>query len=241
MINKLITPESTHSFILATTSSFKQKLFKRIGLPFTVLDPQTDETPYPNEDGATLAQRLARAKAEAGAHIAIQNSKVNVQTDACVRRTERLFIIGCDQVPVLESGQILHKPGTPELAKQELRRLSGKRVVFYTAVSVIRVKQPMLAGGTPEDSQHQPHLHSDIHHVGSHTDITTVTYRPISEQHIERYLDQEAGWRCAGAVQSEALGITLLAAIDTTDPSALVGLPLIGLTSLLQNQNIQIP
>ena len=105
--------------ILASTSRYRRDLLARLRLPFEVLAPQVDETPLPGEPPATLACRLALAKAQA---IAVQQPKA--------------VVIGSDQVVDL-AGQPLGKPGDHARATAQLRQMRGQNVVFQTAVAVV--------------------------------------------------------------------------------------------------------
>ncbi|HYW55982.1 MAG TPA: Maf family nucleotide pyrophosphatase [Polaromonas sp.] len=114
-------------------------------------------------------------------------------------------VIGSDQVADL-NGEPLGKPGTHERAVAQLRQMRGKTVVFQTAVAVV-----CLQGGFEQ------------------TEIAAVKvkFRDLSDTEIENYLQTEQPYDCAGSAKSEGLGIALLDAIDSDDPTALVGLPLI--------------
>jgi MAF protein len=122
------------------------------------------------------------------------------------------LIVGSDQVAVLDGVQ-LRKPGGRARAMQQLRAASGKIVEFYTGVCV-------LNSATGENA-------SDL-------DRTAVHFRRLSDECIARYIDREPAFDCAGAFKSEGLGIALFEKIETEDPSALVGLPLIRLVRLLE-------
>ncbi|MFV0370897.1 MAG: Maf family nucleotide pyrophosphatase [Azonexus sp.] len=102
--------------VLASTSPYRRELLSRLGLPFTVANPDTDETPLPGETPQALAWRLAEAKARAVADAHPQ-----------------ALIIGSDQVATV-NGKIYGKPGTHERAMAQLRELSGQSVNFYTAL-----------------------------------------------------------------------------------------------------------
>ncbi len=102
--------------VLASTSPYRRELLSRLGLPFTVANPDTDETPLPGETPQALALRLAEAKARAVADAHPQ-----------------ALIIGSDQVATAH-GKIYGKPGTHERAVAQLRELSGQSVNFYTAL-----------------------------------------------------------------------------------------------------------
>lgn len=102
--------------VLASGSRYRRELLERLGLPFTTLSPDVDESPLPAEPPRQTAVRLARTKAEAGG-----------------KRYRNAWIIGSDQVADLD-GQPLGKPGTVEKARSQLRLLSGHSVLFHTAI-----------------------------------------------------------------------------------------------------------
>ena len=127
-------------------------------------------------------------------------------------RFPQALIIGSDQVADL-AGQPLGKPGTHERAVAQLRAMSGQTVVFQTALSVV-----CQATGFEQ------------------TDLAAVEvrFRALNDGEIERYLRAEQPYDCAGSAKSEGLGIALLEAIPSVDPTALVGLPLIRTARLLR-------
>ena len=120
------------------------------------------------------------------------------------------LVIGSDQVAELD-GQPLGKPGTHERARAQLARMSGRTVQFHTAVAVV--------GPDFERVDLAP---------------VAVRFRTLDEDEIERYLRAEQPYDCAGSAKSEGLGIALLEAIDSDDPTALIGLPLIRTARLLR-------
>jgi len=125
-------------------------------------------------------------------------------------------VIGSDQVADLD-GQPIGKPGTHENAVAQLRRLSGRQAVFQTAVAVVRA-----------DTGFAKALLAPV----------TVRFRTLGDGEIERYLRLEQPYDCAGSAKSETLGIALLDAIDSDDPTALVGLPLIRTCALLREAGL---
>lgn len=127
------------------------------------------------------------------------------------------WIIGSDQVADL-AGNPIGKPGTRAAAARQLAQLSGRQVQFHTAVCLLANKQRFEKVVT-----------------------TTVTYRSLSTSMIERYLDLEPAFDCAGSAKSEGLGIALLSDLSTPDPTALIGLPLIALTELLADAGWSLP
>lgn len=135
------------------------------------------------------------------------------------RRHPEALVIGADQVADLH-GEPLGKPGNHERATAQLQRMSGQTVVFQTALTVCCV-----ATGFEQ---------SDLAPV-------RVRFRPLDAGEIERYLRAEQPYDCAGSAKSEGLGIALLDAIDSDDPTALVGLPLIRTARLLRAAGMVIP
>ena len=109
---------SPHRLILASTSTYRHELLERLRLPFEAVAPDVDETPLPGEQPATLARRLARAKA---ADVAAHHPGA--------------VVIGSDQVADLD-GLPLGKPGNHDSAVAQLRAMRGRTVVFHTAVAV---------------------------------------------------------------------------------------------------------
>ena len=134
-------------------------------------------------------------------------------------RHRQAIVIGSDQVADL-AGRPLGKPGTHERAVAQLRAMSGQSVVFQTALSVVCV-----ATGFEQ------------------TDLAAVEvrFRTLNEGEIERYLRAEQPYDCAGSAKSEGLGIALLEAIHSDDPTALVGLPLIRTARLLRAAGCVLP
>jgi septum formation protein len=125
-------------------------------------------------------------------------------------------VIGSDQVADLD-GRPMGKPGTHERAVEQLRQLSGRRAVFQTAVAVVR---------------------ADRGYARTLLAPVTVQFRTLADAEIERYLRAEQPYDCAGSAKSETLGIALLARIDSDDPTALVGLPLIRTCTLLREAGL---
>jgi septum formation protein len=185
--------------ILGSTSRDRRELLTRLCLPFDVAAPDVDETPAPDEAPAALAERLAMAKAREVA-----------------ARHPGAIVIGSDQVADL-GGAPLGKPGTHERALQQLRSMSGRAVVFHTAVAVLR----------PQTG-----------YVGRARVPVTVRFRHLGESEIDNYLRAEQPYDCAGSAKSEGLGIALLEAIESDDPTALIGLPLIATARLLREAGL---
>jgi septum formation protein len=174
--------------VLGSTSRYRRELLERLRVPFEVAAPHVDETPLPGELPASLAVRLALAKAQA---VAAQFPKA--------------VVIGSDQVADL-NGQPLGKPGTHERAVAQLGQMRGQTVIFQTALAVMCLETGLVQ--------------QDIAQV-------RVVFRDLSDAEIENYLRAEQPYDCAGSAKSEGLGIALLERIDSDDPTALIGLPLI--------------
>jgi len=135
---------------------------------------------------------------------------------AVARRHPNAVVIGSDQVADL-AGEAIGKPGTHERAVAQLQRMRGKSVVFQTAVAVVCAVRG---------------------HAGSALVPVTVRFRRLDDAEIERYLRAERPYDCAGSAKAETLGIALLDAIESNDPTALVGLPLIKTCALLRDAGI---
>ncbi|VTU39868.1 Maf-like protein YceF [Variovorax sp. PBS-H4] len=137
---------------------------------------------------------------------------------AVARRFPDAVVIGSDQVADL-AGEPLGKPGNHARATDQLRRMRGKTLVFQTAVAVVC----QAAGFSQRDLA-----------------PVRVVFRNLSDAAIERYLLAEQPYDCAGSAKSEGLGIALLEAIDSDDPTALVGLPLIRTANMLRAAGIDL-
>ena len=125
-------------------------------------------------------------------------------------------VIGSDQVAVHE-GKVLGKPGTVANAERQLARLSGQRVDFLTGVVLLNTTTGRLQ---------------------THTDRTATTFRRLPEAEIRRYVELDQPLDCAGAIKSESRGVMLFERVETEDPTAAIGLPLIRLAALLRNEGI---
>ena len=187
-------PRAQRTLVLASSSPYRQRLLKRLGLPFESARPEADETPIPGESFERTAIRLAELKARAVAP-----------------RFPAALIIGSDQVASC-AGERMDKPGTHENAVRQLRHMSGRSARFDTAVCLLDATTGRLA------SRNVP---------------CEVVFRVLAPAVIEQYLAREQPYDCAGSAKSEGLGIVLIAAMRTDDPTSLVGLPLIALIDLL--------
>ena len=130
------------------------------------------------------------------------------------------LIIGSDQVATLNGKQI-GKPGSHENAFHQLQEMRGHRVVFHTALC--------LWDERAKDSG----LKAQVENVQ-----TFVTFRDLPDEELDAYLRIEQPYDCAGSAKNEGLGITLIEKIESSDPTALTGLPLIALTSMLRRAGV---
>lgn len=128
------------------------------------------------------------------------------------------LIIGSDQSAIL-NGHVLHKPGNHQTATEQLRAASGQQITFQTGLCL---------------------YNSASKHMQSTLVPYTVTFRELSNEMIEAYLQAEKPYNCAGSFKSEGLGIALFEKMQGDDPSALIGLPLIALINMLNNENFSV-
>ncbi len=185
--------------ILASSSPYRRELLQRLGLPFTCISPDIDETGLLNEGPEALVRRLARGK-----------------VDAIAKMHQDAIIIGSDQVASIGKS-ILTKPGNSKNALAQLQLCSGNTVTFYTSLHV-------LDGTTGQQY--------------STVEPFVVGFRELQEAQILRYIELEQPFDCAGSFKCEGLGITLFTHLSGRDPNALVGLPLIELTGMLQQLGV---
>ena len=140
-----------------------------------------------------------------------------LKAQAARERFPGAWVIGSDQVADLD-GRPVGKPGNRDNARAQLRAMRGRRVVFHTGLC-------LLANGRAHEAMVP----------------TEVAFRDYTDAEIERYLDREPAFDCAGSAKSEALGIALIASLQGDDPTALVGLPLIALSAMLRSEGVAVP
>lgn len=180
--------------VLASTSPYRRALMEQAGYTFRARSPGVDEDAVkalglpPRE----LAERLAVAKADA-----LRDSEPGA------------ILIGSDQVAVID-GEALDKPGTPERAAAQLRKLSGRTHHLITALAVRRGDE-----------------------LRTHTDVTAMTMRELSDGEIAGYLEADRPFDCAGSYKHEGRGAALFSRVATDDPAAIVGLPMKALAAIL--------
>jgi septum formation protein len=192
----------TNGIVLATGSRYRRQLFERLGLPFQSWSPDIEESARSGEAPHATAARLAREKAR-----------------AAEERWPDAWVIGSDQVVDVD-GRAVSKPGTLENARAQLHELSGRTLLFHTALCVAHAGR---------GRRHERMV------------TTEVAFRTLSDAEIERYLEREPAFDCAGSAKSEGLGISLLSRLHGDDPTALVGLPLIALAEVLRSEGFRVP
>lgn len=172
------------------------------------------ETAAPDVDETPRASEAPR---ELALRLALEKAQAVAQ--AMADRKPQAIVIGSDQVADLH-GQPLGKPGTHERAAAQLARMSGQTVLFHTAVAVVQASRGFAQSSLA---------------------TVTVRFRALDAATIERYLLAEQPYDCAGSAKSEGLGIALLQAIESDDPTALIGLPLIRTAQLLRAAGLTLP
>jgi septum formation protein len=140
------------------------------------------------------------------------------KAEAVAQRAPHALVIGSDQV-ASASGEVLGKAGTAAAARAQLASLSGERARFFTACALLGPGGIRLM----------------------HVDTTTVRFRRLSAAEIERYVQREQPFDCAGSFKVESLGIALLESVESEDPTGLIGLPLIWLAAALRSAGCAVP
>lgn len=194
--------------VLASGSKYRAELLNRLKIPFQQVSPDVDESELPGESAQELARRLALTKAHA---VSIGKFVANIPGQP--------IIIASDQVAALGE-QILGKPGTMARAQQQLTRMQGQSVSFYTSLHMCNLA----------DNSHFTSL-----------DTTVATLRSLSQAQIQRYLNVDQPLDCAGSFKIESLGISLFNRVETKDPTALVGLPMIAVCEGLRQFGLDVP
>lgn len=188
---------SLPELVLASTSPYRQELMQRAGLKFRAVAPHFEEVHNDNDDPAALALALARGKAMSVA-----------------ANFPDAILIGCDQVVSFES-RILTKPGSPERALEELKKLRGRTHEFYTGLFLrhtgMQAEQELMVKGSAQ-------LRADL-----------------TDAELHRYIEIDDPSNCAGSAKIEGPGLLLFARMDCEDWTAIIGLPMMKLASALRN------
>jgi MAF protein len=188
-------------------------MLAKLRLPFTQISPDFAEVGLPGELPNDMARRFAAAKALAVASIPPSNTPSSCH----VLGTSGLapLVIGSDQV-VSVNGKCLSKPGTVELAQQQLSLCSGQWVSYCSALSLASQGQTLS-------------LEHDIYYV---------KFRNLTASEIQRYVALDQPLDCAGSIKAESLGITLLSCTRGDDINTLYGLPLLRLAQRLREYGL---
>ena len=190
-----------HNLILASTSKFRKKSLKRLGIKFSTRSPKVDEDRKPNESPKEMALRLAFDKAS-----------------AVFAKNKESVVIGGDQVLAI-GNKDFGKPMTKKIAIEHLKYLSGKTGTFHTAICIQAPNNNQWCYSVP----------------------TQVTWRKLTNTEINTYMQREPSLHSAGAAQLEAMGISLVESMQTDDPTAIVGIPLLSVTKILCSLGFTIP
>ncbi len=193
---------SAPRLILASSSPYRRELLDRILTNFDCVSPDIDERQPVDLEPEARAAHLARKKAE-----------------AVSMHARDALVIGADQLADLD-GRILGKPGDHGNAIEQLLAVTGKTVVFTTAVCVL-----------------EPQSRTRYEHV----DTTTVRFRNFDRRLAEAYLHLDEPYDCAGSFKVEGAGFVLFQSVETTDPTALIGLPMIWLADRLRQLGYLLP
>jgi septum formation protein len=170
-----------------------------------------------------LSPQVDETRQNGEAPLALACRLARAKAQAVAAREPDAWVVGSDQVAVLgddANPQILGKPGTAAACVRQLEQCSGRTVVFLTAVALLR--------------------HADAA-ATEFVDTTRVRFLRLDGAAIARYVARESPLDCAGGFKCEGLGISLCEAIETTDPTALIGLPLIRLAQALRAAGFELP
>lgn len=187
--------------ILASSSAPRRELLTRLRLPFQVIVPDVDETPYPEELPLELVRRLSELKAR-----------------KIAEQFPHALIIAGDQVGVCED-EIMCKPGNYDNAVKQLQKLSANQVTFHAGICLLNAAENRLQMDVVD---------------------TYIQFRALTPVMIDHYLRDEKPYHCAGTLMLEQLGISLVEKSQSDDPTAIMGLPLIALTSMLMNEGVDV-
>ena len=208
--------------ILSSSSIYRKELMERLCIPFETVHPEIDEATRPHETPHALVTRLSEEKAYAHSscyqsHLIIGSDQIAYTNDEPSSYSNNLNIFSNSASIEAINPLIIAKPKNKKAAFDQLKLQSGKKVIFLTSISV---------------------LNTCSSEIETSVVTTNVIFRKLCDEEINDYLDYEAPYDCAGSLRSEGLGIRLLDAVYSSDPTALIGLPLIQLSKMLRNKKI---
>ncbi|GAA3951627.1 Maf family protein [Allohahella marinimesophila] len=221
--------------ILASTSTYRAALMRQLNMTFSGTAPMYDEA----QD--SLREQLKGEPDALACHHAIQKALSLSAANA------NAVIIGSDQTGSCD-GALLNKPGHHSAAFAQLTYCSGKNAVFHTAAAVLVPRDLALTRDACPTSgfEHQSWyseaeaLCRSQHRIVTVLETTTLTFRKLSDEEIDAYLTLDQPFDCAGSFKIESHGIGLFSRYQSNDPSALIGLPLIRLASILRSAGISL-
>ena len=187
--------------ILASSSVFRKQLLSKLDIPFKCITPNINEKKIKGESVYQYVKRLSIEKAK---KIAANN--------------KNSIVIGSDEVADLD-GKIVGKPLTRDKAKNQLRMLSGNKVVFRTGLCVIN---------------------SNTGKYYSSVNNYTIFFRDLTDKVINSYLEKDDVLRCAASIRIEGLAINLVKSMTGSDPSSIMGLPLLKVINYLDKFGIKV-
>lgn len=141
------------------------------------------------------------------------------KAEVVAQRSTKSLVVGSDQLAIC-GRDALGKPGSGERAIAQLKSLSGQRVVFHTAIHLVNSESGANEG---------------------YLDLTTVHFRKLGDEEIRRYVARDKPYDSAGGFKIEALGVSLFDRVESVDPTALIGLPLIWLSGALRRHGFTVP
>ena len=141
-----------------------------------------------------------------------------VKARKVAKKHPHALVIGCDQVATLD-GEQLGKPGNHHNATLQLQKMRGREVTFHSALCLYNAETDNM------QAEVVPYL---------------VRFRQLTNAQIENYLNKDQPYQCAGSAKSEGLGIALIDRMIGEDPNALIGLPLIKLINMLNNEGVSV-
>jgi septum formation protein len=207
------------ALVLASSSIYRKKLMEKLNLPFVSASPNIYEARWPSESPDSLVRRLSEEKARALSktyckHLIIGSDQVAILTTTPF---DPMNFFETNANAIDSASETLCKPENHEQALEQLKLQSGKRVTFLTSVSV---------------------LNTAIDEIETDVITTDVVFRRLDEKEINNYLYRDLPYDCTGSFKVENSGITLLDAIYSCDPTALIGLPLIRLRKMLEKYKL---
>lgn len=198
------------NIVLASSSAYRKALLSRLNLKFESASPDINEVRLQNELFAAMAERLAKEKANALKTLYREHLIIGSDQVACLQLQNRN-----SQKDELQ----LHKPITKEKCFEQLKLCQGKLVHFYTGICLLNSKTGRFQ--------------SSVEHY-------QTKFRTLVDEQLRAYIEKEPALDCAGGFKMEGLGIALFEHMHGDDPNSLIGLPLIRLISMFNNEGVDV-